>query len=716
MHDEAERRIGHLYPKATLPHGSKANVIAWLWARTVRCPSPACGATMPLAANYWLSKRLQKRAWIAPNIRDGVVEFRVETSGDGPPPIPKIGRGAKFSCLVCGQPAPEAHVKAEALAGRMGEQLMAVAVVGDRQRRYLSPDLAPTFPLVVRPEAAGLASIELSKNTRHCAPPLYGMTTQEALYTNRQLKTLTVFAGLVDEVRSLIAQDAQAVLGEEAGDYADDSSVYLAMIVAKLADLNSTLVPWKVDAECPVHVFSQQVYPMTWDFAEANPLSGASGSWNSVTKNLVNGLLSIGPKEDSVARVAQLDARKSVIGRAERVLTTDPPYYDNVPYADLSDYFYPWLRLALRESMPALFATISTPRAQELVADAVRAGSKTKAERYFESGFIELFQGVEQNPTYPAAVFYAFRQSETKMTGEVSTGWATMLEGLLSAGWAVTATWPIRTEGRSRMRSLDSNALASSIVLACRRRGAGVVATDRQGFVRRLRTDLAAPVHELQKAHVAPVDLRQAAIGPGMAVFSSFAKVIEPDGSSMRVRTALGLINKVLDQVLGEQESEFDAETRWAIHWFSQFFGDEGPYGVAEQLAVSMNVAVSRMVESGIVASGGGKVRLLSRDERPDEWDPTQDLRTPVWEATQHLVKRLETEGEAATARLLRKLGGIGVPARLLAYRLYTVCEKARPGLAAPYNGLVASWPEIQRLTREVSEPVAAAEQQTFDA
>jgi putative DNA methylase len=316
----------------------------------------------------------------------------------------------------------------------------------------------------------------------------------------------------------------------------------------------------------------------------------------------------------------------------------------------------------------------------------------------------------------PLTLFYAFKQAEAvDESGIASTGWSTMLEGLGAAGLMVTATWPVRTELTTNLKKSVS-ALASSVVIACRPRPDGAGVTDRQGLLRALQRELPRPLHELQKARIAPVDLRQAAIGPGMAVFSRFERVIEPDGATMRVRTALGLINQVLDQVLGEQESEFDAETRWSIHWFSQYFADEGPYGVAEQLAVSMNVAVSKLVDAGVLASGGSKVRLLGRDELPHDWDPTRDLHTPVWEATQHLVKRLEEDGEGATALLLRKLGGLGESAALLAYRLYTVCEKARPALAGPYNALVAAWPEIQRLSREAFEPITAAEQQTFDA
>jgi len=447
----------------------------------------------------------------------------------------------------------------------------------------------------------------------------------------------------------------------------------------------------------------------------AAPLGDATGSFMAAARNIERALQLVPASVQGHAYAADAMESRTEVG----VIATDPPYYDNIGYADLSDFFYVWLRRALRAIRPDSFTTIITQKSNELIAAPHRhGGSRDRAETFFEDGFVEVFRKAKDHSAAdcPLTFFYAFKQAEDEgAEGLGSTGWSTMLEGLAAAGWMVTATWPMRTEMASRMVGQGVNALASSVVLACRPRPATAGVTDRQGLVRDLRHELPHPLRELQKARIAPVDLRQAAIGPGMAVFSRFSKVIEPDGKTMRVRTALGLINQVLDQVLGEQESEFDAETRWAIHWFSQYFGDEGPYGVAEQLAVSMNVAVSKLVTSGVVAAGGGKVRLLAREELPHDWDPTRDLHTPVWEATQHLVKRLEEDGEGATARLLRKLGGLGESAALLAYRLYTVCEKARPALAGPYNALVASWPEIQRLSREAFEPVTSAEQSTLD-
>jgi putative DNA methylase len=717
MRDEAEKRIGHLYPKATLPDGSKANVIAWIWARTVTCPNPACGAKMPLASSYWLGKKKGKEAWVRPVVAGTRVRFEIDHGAHGPPDPPKLGRGARFRCLVCGEAADESHIYAEGKAGRMGAQLMAVVAEGHRQRVYLPPsEIDEATARVARPD--NVPDGEMPTNPRWFSPPAYGMTTWSSVFTDRQLTALATFSDLVVEARARVEADG-ATAGLPAADasaYATAAVTYLAFAVSKMSDFLCTISTWSSDPKMEAirNAFARQAVPMTWDFSEGNPFSTSGGGVLGPIDMVARAVAALRPANSGIA--SQTDARQAPAGQ---LVATDPPYYDNIGYADLSDFFYVWLRRSLGGQYPELFGTMVTPKSEELIATPYRHnGSKGTAEKYFEDGFIEVFKRLRAtSPTgLPLSLFYAFKQSDDVADdGLGSTGWSTMLEGLGASGWMVTATWPVRTERSARSIAIGTNALASSVVLACRPRPETAGVTDRQGLTRALQQELPVPLHELQKAHIAPVDLRQAAIGPGMAVFSRFARVIEPDGSTMRVRTALGLINQVLDQVLGEQESEFDAETRWAIHWFSQFFGDEGPYGTAEQLAVSMNVAVSSMVEAGILTSGGGKVRLLGRDELADDWDPTRDLHTPVWEACQHLVKRLETDGEAAAARLLRRLGGLGEAAQLLAYRLYTVCEKARPALAGPYNALVASWPEIQRLSREADAPFTVAEQQTLD-
>ena len=713
MRDEAERRIGHLYPKATLSDGSKANVIAWIWARTVTCPNPACGATMPLVRSFWLGKKKGKEAWVQPIIEGTQVSFAISNSATGPESDGTVERSGAL-CVVCSSPVPLEYIREEGRSGRLRSQLMASVAEGDRRRVYLAPDEEQIAAATSIENVSDAPEGELFDWPGRINVVRYGFTEFRQLFTNRQLRMLTELSDIVGEVGSRVESDARraGLVPDVAQAYANGVTTYIAFAVDRLTNEHSTICTWASHGT-KEHVrgaFARQAIPMTWDFAEASPFTG--GLQESVER-VAQVLEHLSPSGQAVS--VQADARDQEVGM---VLATDPPYYDNIGYADLSDYFYVWLRRSLCDVYPELFQTMVTPKTAELIATQYRhSGSRVAAERYFEDGFIEVFSESRRksDSSNPMTLFYAFKQSEElDESGLASTGWSTMLEGLANAGWMVTATWPMRTEKPGKI-SVRSNMLASSVVLACRPRPESAGVTDRQGLIRALQQELPGPLHELQKANIAPVDLRQASIGPGMAVFSRFAKVIEPDGSTMRVRTALGLINQVLDQVLGEQESAFDAETRWAIHWFSQFFGDEGPYGTAEQLAVSMNVAVSAMVESGILTSGGGKVRLFGRDELPDDWDPTRDLRTPVWEATQHLVKRLEAEGEQSAARLLRRLGGLGESAQLLAYRLYTVCETTRPALAGPYNALVASWPEIQRLAREADAPFTVVEQQSFD-
>ncbi len=719
MRDEAERRIGHLYPKAFLPDGSTANVIAWIWARTVACPNPTCGATMPLASTLSLGKKKGKEVWIRPVVEGRSVRFEIGHGAGGPPDPPKVGRGAKFRCMVCGEIANEDHIKAEGMAARMRAQLMAIAAEGHQQRVYLTTTVEhEAIAQVDRP--CNVPDQEVPEDPRNVWCKIYGLTRWADLFTNRQLTALTTFSDLVGRARAMVEADA---LRDDrtrgvATEYSNAVTTYLAFATDRLVNEHSTICTWASHGT-KEHVrgtFARQALPMTWDYAEASPFCDSTGSFRDSIARVAETLERLRPAASGSA--LQGDARCS--GAEQGAWATDPPYYDNIGYADLSDYFYIWLRLILRDIYPGLFSTMLTPKVAELIASPYRhAGSKSRAEAYFESGFVDVFAAARPRHSgdVPLSMFYAFKQAESENeTALASTGWSTMLEGLAASGWMVTATWPMRTERLGRSTSIGTNALASSVVLACRPRPETAGVTDRQGLIRALQHELPGPLRELQKAHIAPVDLRQAAIGPGMAVFSRFARVIEPDGSTMRVRTALGLINQVLGKVLDEQEEEFDAGTRWAIQWFSQFYGDAGPYGVAEQLAVSMNVAVRNMVGSGILASRGGKVRLLSRGELSDNWDPTKDLRTPVWEATQHLVKRLEADGEAPAGRLLRQLGGLGDSAQLLAYRLYTVCEKARPALAGPYNALVASWPEIQRHARQANQPATTFEQQTFGA
>jgi putative DNA methylase len=719
MREQAEQRIGHIYPKATLPGGGTAPVIAWLWARTVTCPNPACGATMPLARSFWLGKKKGKEAWIhpVPSARDKNVTFAVDQR---PTPIPvehssssrppcrcwicagTVGRqGAK--CLVCENPVPLDFVRREGQAGRLGAQLMAIVAEGTRQRLYLPA--GPVHEQAAHAERpTDVPETELPERALSFRVQAYGMTHHADLFTNRQLSTLCTFSDLIEEVRIRVTDDSG---GDKA--YADAVATYLAFTIDRLADLGNSLCRWEPNAECPRQLFARQAIPMVWDFAEGNCFSNSSGSWNILIDNAYRSMTStlFNFERAAPGRSEMAAAQESSFEGMD--LVTDPPYYDNLGYADLSDFFYVWLRRSLRYVYPGLFTTMLTPKSAELIATPYRFnGSKQLAEKHFERGFAQVFERAskEQFAGTPIAVFYAFKQSETDDDDDdgmprqavASTGWEKMLEGLLGSGLSVTGTWPMRTEMSSRMVGQGTNALASSIVLVCRPRPATAGVTDRRGFQQALRDRLAGALRNLQSGGVAPVDLAQVAIGPGMAVFSSYAKVVEPSGGAMSVRTALGLINQVLDEVAAEQEGEFDEDTRWAIAWYAENGMDDGPFGRADDLSRAKNVSVEGLVRAGIVKSGAGKVRLLDRSELDPSWDPAKDSRLTIWEVTQQLIRRLMDESEASAADLLARVGGLGEPARDLAYRLFLIAESKKWAKeAGPYNALAAAWPELSR-------------------
>lgn len=725
MRDEAERRIGHLYPKVRLPKeqgGGEATVIAWLWARTVTCPNPACGARMPLVRSFALSTKKGKQAWVDPVV-DPVaktVRFEVRT-GQGRPQEGTVNRrGAR--CLVCGSPVAFDHIRAEGKAGRMGAQLMAIVAEGNRGRIYLPPDeehvrVAASARPTWRPE------VVLPHNPRDFKTPNYGMTTFADLFTPRQLVALTTFSDLIPEARERVLRDAIAAGlsddgvsladgGTGAQAYADAVAVYLGLGVSRLANRSSTICFWDKQGEKVQQVFARQAIPMTWDYVESNPLCTATGNFLGQLGYLTEVLKSSALTSGSGLGL-QLDAGLGVSGVcSSAVISTDPPYYDNIGYGDLSDFFYVWLRRSLKDIYPDLFSTLLVPKSQELVATPYRfGGDRRKAERFFEGGLRKAFENMKkaQAPEYPLTVYYAFKQAESEEADEddkgaghvlASTGWETMLEGLLTAGFLIDGTWPMRSELSNRILASGTNALASSIVLVCRPRPEDAPLGTRKEFVARLKRELPEALKKLQHGNIAPVDLAQAAIGPGMAVFSSYAKVLEPDGSPMTVRTALGLIIQVLDEVLHEQESEYDQDTRWAVAWFESFGTSPGEFGRAETLSKAKDTSVKGLEEAGILEAKGGKVRLLSREELPADWDPTRDKRLTVWEVTQYLIRVLDTQGEQGAAELLRRVGlGYGEIARDLAYRLYTICERkkwAQEALA--YNSLVVAWPELVRL------------------
>ncbi|GAA3083277.1 DUF1156 domain-containing protein [Streptomyces rectiviolaceus] len=710
MREQALARIGTHYPKAKLADGSEAAVIAWLWARTVTCPNPACGVEMPLVTTWWLSKKKNRPQWIMPVVEGRNVSFEIHDGPEGPPDPPKQGRGAKFTCLVCGDPTPEGYIKAEGVAGRMGARLLATVAEGKRQRIYLAATEEHEKAAVVA-VTANAPHERMPINPRWFSPPFYGLETFASLFTNRQMLALTTFSDLVGEAREMVERDARdAGMGEaHAAEYGKAVALYLGLASSRTADLNNSIVTWSNSRDQARNLFSRQAIPMAWDFVEVSPFANAAGDL-LVSVATAGRVIEALPTIDASGDVVQADATTRPYDNF--IINTDPPYYDNIGYADLSDFFYIWLRRSLRNIYPEVMSTILTPKEPELIASPYRhGGSREKAEDHFEQGFIETFTHMRagHHPDFPLVVYYAFKQAETDDNGTASTGWETMLNGLIQAGWSVTGTWPVRTERSGRSIGIGTNALASSVVLACRPRHVTAGSTDRRGFLRALRSELPDALRKLQEGNLAPVDLPQSAIGPGIAVFSRYAKVTEPDGSAMSVRTALGLINDVLADVLNEQEGEFDQDTRWAIRWFEQFQWGKGTFGDAETLAKAYNVSVKGLQDAHITGSGDSKVWIVFPADLPESYDPETDARISVWEAAMHLSRVLEGKGaRSGVGPAGELLAGIRRRAefdedaiRDLTHLLYSICDRRRWSESGQrFNNLASAWSDLQAEAR----------------
>ena len=728
MRAEAEKRIGHLYPKAAVtadmaegrsdlaPYvGRELTVIAWLWARTVRSPNPAfADVEVPLASSFVLSSRKRKEAWVEPVIEGKSYRFvvRVGTPSAEAKGGTKLSRGSNFRCVISGSPIAPAFVKSEGMAKRMGARLMAVVAEGDRGRVYLDPTDEPIVPHMT---AEWRPMQDLPRNPRWFSPPDYGMPTYADPFTERQLVALTTFSDLVAEAQERIAKDALgaglpsggpglAEGGTDALAYAQAVGVYLGLAVDRVADRGSAICSWDSSRDSIRNTFGRQAIPMMWDFAEANPLSDSSGNLLHQVNWIVDALEVVPANTATGGSATQHDAA-SHSSMPLQVVSTDPPYYDNIGYADLSDFFYVWLRRSLRSVFPGLFATLAVPKVAELIASPYRQGSRGAAERFFLDGMRHAIRRIvdQSHPGVPTTVFYAFKQSERKGdTGIASTGWETFLDAVIRSGFSISGTWPMRTELGNRMVGRGTNALASSIILVCRQRSADAPVATRRELASALRQSLTPAIAHMQSGNIAPVDLAQAAIGPGMAAYTRYAKVLDASGKPMTVRDALALINQILDEVLAEQEGDFDADTRWALTWFEESGFAEGDFGRAEQLSKSKNTSVEGMERAGLLVSKAGKVRLLKPDELPADWDPRKDTRLTAWEMVHHLIRVLP-DGEDGAASLIRALGGAAETARELCYRLYALADrKNRPAEALAYNTLVRSWPVIAERARSM--------------
>lgn len=719
VHGRLVRRLEKYYPEAKIPQelgGGTGQVVAWIWARTVVCPNPSCRARTALVNKFLLSTHVGNEAHVVPIYDSGTRIFKFSVQRSGKAADGTVNRSGA-TCLACKQPIPFEHIRAEGVASRMGYDLMAVAVEGPRGRLYLDPTVEH-WKAAQGCEPDWEPESELPESALGFRVQRYGITKHKDLFTRRQMAALSCLAEIIEEIRQDIIRDAGGDV-----DYANLVQSFLALSLSRVAQTNNTLVRWRVRTSGTSKgepAFDRQIVSMVWEFSEGNVLGASVGGWKTAVKNPLTALKSI-PASSVVGESVQHDASSRWEREGEYVISTDPPYFDAIGYADLSDFFYVWLRRAMGSIFPDIFGTVLVPKEADLTCDLGRKSiPKQKSTKQFLDRLHAAFEAIRKAASLdiPVTVYYAFKQAEveTAQDGDgvqiaASTGWETLLEGLFRSGFSITGTWPLRTESANRLRAIGSNALASSIVLVCRPRAADSVIATRREFVAALKTELPVALAYLQRGNISPVDLAQAAIGPGMAVYTRYAQVLDAVGKPLPVREALVLINQTLDEALAEQEGDFDADTRWALAWFEQFGFVEGEYGVAETLSKAKNTSVQGLKSAGILdkKSPGGKVRLLRPNELPADWDPATDPRLTAWEMVHHLIRVLEASSESAASAIAAKLGTKAETARELCYRLYTLCErKKRATEALAYNGLVQSWPEIMRLAREGGKPRSA--------
>jgi len=704
MRQKAFERIGHLYPKVKDENGHEHTVIAWIWARTVKCPNPACGCEMPLASSFELSKKEGKEAYIQPVIEGKKIRYEVKYGKDAPEP-PKTGRG-QFKCICCGEAVKGEYIRAEFTAKRSGSQLMAIVAEGDGSRLYISPydehiKVADHAEPKWKPEAG---------MNQDCTDLIsgrgYGFTHWYELFTNRQLTALTTFSDLVSE-----AQEQVIAAGGKI-EYAQAVRVYLSFAISKMTNIDNAFVPWSVTRDQAVQLFSRQAIPMVWDFVENNVFNNSAGDFLVSLGGICKVIDSFTCINYGYANQhdAQTDNNLRNI-----MVSTDPPYYDMIGYADLSDFFYLWLRASLQKTYTDLFRTMLVPKNEELVATAYRfGGNRDNAYAFFESGMLQTFKiinGCTCNDV-PVTVYYAYKQSENEGDNTSSTGWETMLSAIIQAGFIITGTWPIRSERPTGLK-IAVNALASSIVLVCRKRSTDAPVCTRRDFINTLKRELKPALQKLQASNIAPVDLAQSAIGPGIGVYSRFSKVLEADGTPMSVRSALQIINQELDLYFTEQDSELDRDSRFCVDLFSQYAFNEIKFGEADVLARAKNTSVEKLAGRGILYAQKGVVRLLSREEIPLKVERDEQI---IWLLTQQLTRAMEKDGVVGTAKIVAGMFGSNTDfARSLAYRLFTIADrKGWAQEAYAYNSLVIAWPEVQSKAAELQAQMRKAEQKTL--
>lgn len=741
MRDEAEARIGHLYPKVKVTKGmaterkelkpyvgEELTVMAWIWARTVASPDPKMrGEHVPLANSYVLGSQGNNQAIIVPeaNVDRGRYRFTVKGQGISQSELrkaqsgTKAAHGANFTCLLSGTPISSNYIKTEANAGRMGMRLMAAIAEGRRSRVYVCPNNEME-------EAANAAepswrpTSDICGTTQYLGIKPYGISRFDELFVDRQLVAMTTFSELVAEARKNVYADAHSA-GMESGKprlfeggsgaeaYADAVATYLGIGIGRAADFWNCGATWQPGGFV-AHAFTRQAIQMTWDFAESNPFSTRSGNWNDTAVGWTARATEYSPASAGSVSIIQHDAADNTPLVNDAMVATDPPYYDNVPYADISDFFYVWLRRTLQDTHPNLFRRLLTPKEAELVAFAYRHNGKEAADQFFMDGMTKALRNMHQSAQdeFPVTIFYAFKQAEVAAEGLTSPGWATFLQSIVDVGYAIDGTWPVRTERAARSRGIGSNALASSIVLVCRKRPPDAPALTRREFVAQLRAKLQDGLRKIRGGGVSPVDIAQAALGPGMGVFTATSKVLEPDDTPMTVRTAIALINQVRDEISGEEATSYDADTRFCIDWFDAFAFENGDSGDAITMAQAYNIGIHDLETAGVFRARGGRARLLQRNELAENWDPAEDDRLTDWECAQHLARALEAAdgGIEAAAQLYAKMDADrSDSARMLAYRIYDICDrKGRAQEAQTWNMLAQEWPALESAAAELDD------------
>ena len=726
VRNRAVERIGHLYPEIELPQefgGKKATVIAWLWARTVPSPDPAFSdVPVPIVSNFVLSTKKGKECWISLEIDKSkkTIHYRIRKGGtkaeiDKAREGTKVGR-ANFVCPISGTAITPEYIKECGLKGDLGQTLTAIVADGKGGRIYLPP-CHEHEKIAFSQESEWKPEVDFFQQGLGFRVGNYGMTKWSDLFTRRQTLALNTLSDIIRHLRDEIEADALTAgmdndshplrdNGKGAKAYAEAVSIYLSFGIDRAADFNNSLVRWSPSNEKPMNLFGRQAIPMVWDFAEANILADVVGGFAPATEYQAACLSRL--ITDTPGSARQHDAQSVVYGDGA-VISTDPPYYDNIGYADLSDFFYVWLRRAISDIYPELFSFIQTPKSEELVATPARHGGGKAAEHFFLDGMTKAMKNMarQSRPDFPITIYYAFKQSEIEQEGISSTGWATFIQAIIDAGLYIRATWPVRSEQTSRIRGIGSNALASSVVLVCRTRPDDATSISRAEFTRALKRELPAAISDLQLANIAPADMPQSAIGPGMGVFSRYSAVLEAGDSAMSVKTALQLINRELDEYLGGIQGEFDADTRFAITWFEQHGMGKGDYGTANSIATARGISVESVKHAGIVESAAGYVRILARNELADDWEPESDNHLTVWECLQHLVKHHEEEGISHDmAVLLKKIGTHAEAVKDLAYCLYDISANKRKDAkeATAYNALIADWTELTRQTAAIHD------------